>query len=167
MLRVGEDYYIVTSTFEWFPGVQIYHSRDLVNWRLMARPLDSSALLDLRGVPSSGGIWVPALTYDKGTFYLMITKVMSRRGVFKDIHNYLLTASDINGPWSEPLYLNSSGFDPFLFHDDDGRKWLLNMRWDFRKGRNRFAGVVKQQFSPEEGKLVGPVRTIVTGHRLA
>ncbi|MCT1402963.1 family 43 glycosylhydrolase [Paenibacillus sp. p3-SID867] len=96
----------------------------------------------------------------------MITKVMSRRGVFKDLHNYLLTASDINGPWSKPLYLNSSGFDPFLFHDDDGRKWLLNMRWDFRKGRHRFAGVVKQLFSPEEGKLVGPVRTIVTGTSL-
>lgn len=166
MLRVGEDYYIATSTFEWFPGVQIHHSRDLVNWRLAARPLDSEALLDLRGVPSSGGIWAPALTYDNGVFYLMITKVMSRRGVFKDLHNYLLTATDINDPWSEPLFLNSSGFDPFLFHDDDGRKWLLNMRWDFRKGKNRFAGVVMQEFSPEEGKLAGPVRTIATGTSL-
>lgn len=163
MLRVGDDYYIATSTFEWFPGVQIYHSRDLVNWRLAARPLDSATMLDLRGIPSSGGIWAPALTYDNGTFYLMITNVMARRGVFKDLHNYLLTANDINGPWTKPLYLNSSGFDPFLFHDDDGCKWLLNMRWDFRKGKSRFAGVIMQQFSPEEGKLVGPVRTIATG----
>lgn len=120
-------------------------------------------MLDLRGVPSSGGIWAPALTYDNGMFYLMITNVMARRGVFKDLHNYLLTATDINGPWSAPLHLNSSGFDPFLFHDDDGTKWLLNMRWDFRKGRNRFAGVVMQQFSPEEGRLAGPVTTIATG----
>lgn len=166
MLRVGDDYYISTSTFEWFPGVQIYHSRDLVNWRLAARPLDSSAMLDLRGVPSSGGIWAPALTYDNGTYYLMITIVMGRRGVYKDLHNYLLTAKDIQGPWSPPLHLNSSGFDPFLFHDEDGSKWLLNMRWDFRKGKNRFAGVVMQQFSPEEGKLLGPVRTIATGTSL-
>jgi xylan 1,4-beta-xylosidase len=163
MLRVGDDYYIATSTFEWFPGVQIHHSRDLVNWQVIARPLCDASLLDLRGVPSSGGIWAPALTYDNGMFYLMITNVMARRGVFKDLHNYLLTATDINGPWSAPLHLNSSGFDPFLFHDDDGTKWLLNMRWDFRKGRDRFAGVVMQQFSPEERKLVGPVKTIATG----
>jgi len=163
MLRVGEDYYIATSTFEWFPGVQIHHSRDLVHWRLLSRPLDRASMLDLRGVPSSGGIWAPALTYDNGTFYLMITNVVGRRGVFKDLHNYLLTATDIAGPWSEPLHLNSSGFDPFLFHDDDGSKWLLNMRWDFRKGKNRFGGVVMQQFSPEQGTLVGPVRTIATG----
>jgi len=163
MLRVGEDYYIATSTFEWFPGVQIHHSRDLVHWRPLSRPLDRASVLDLRGVPSSGGIWAPALTYDNGTYYLMITNVVGRRGVFKDLHNYLLTATDIAGPWSEPLYLNSSGFDPFLFHDDDGSKWLLNMRWDFRQGKNRFGGVVMQQFSPEQGALVGPVRTIATG----
>lgn len=166
MLRVGEDYYIATSTFEWFPGVQIHHSRDLANWRVLSRPLDSASLLDLRGVPSSGGIWAPALTYDNGTYYLMITTVMGRRGVFKDLHNYLLTATDITGPWSEPQYLNSSGFDPFLFHDDDGSKWLLNMRWDFRKGKSRFGGVVMQQYSPETGTLVGPVRTIATGTSL-
>lgn len=163
MLRVGDDYYIATSTFEWFPGVQIHHSKDMVNWQVAARPLNTAAMLDLRGVPSSGGIWAPALTYDNGTFYLMITIVVGRRGVYKDLHNYLLTATDIAGTWSEPLHLNSSGFDPFLFHDDDGKKWLLNMQWDFRKEKNRFGGVVMQQFSPEEKKLVGPIHTVATG----
>lgn len=166
MLRVGEDYYIATSTFEWFPGVQIHHSKDMVHWRVISRPLHNSKMLDLRGIPSSGGIWAPALTYDNGTFYLMITTVVGRRGVFKDLHNYLLTATNITGPWSEPLYLNSSGFDPYLFHDDDGTKWLLNMQWDFRKGKNRFGGIVMQQFSPEAGKLVGPIQTIATGTSL-
>jgi xylan 1,4-beta-xylosidase len=61
------------------------------------------------------------------------------------------------------VYLNSSGFNPFLFHDDDGRKWLLNMRWDFRKGRNRFSGIVLQEYSPQQQKLVGPVKTICHG----
>lgn len=163
LLRVGEDYYIATSTFEWFPGVQIHHSRDLVHWRVISRPLNTAEKLDLRGVPSSGGIWAPALTYSGGRFYLMITIVKGRKSVFKDLHNYLLTASDIEGEWSHPLFLNSSGFDPFLFHDDDGSKWLLNMRWDFRKGRNRFNGVVMQRFSPEEGKLTGPVIPIAQG----
>lgn len=166
MLRVGDDYYIATSTFEWFPGVQIHHSKDLVHWQVVARPLDTAAMLDLRGVPSSGGIWAPALTYDNGIFYLMITVVVGRRGVYKDLHNYLLTTDNITGPWSEPLYLNSSGFDPFLFHDDDGTKWLLNMQWDYRKGKSRFAGVVMQQFSPEAGKLIGPILTVATGTSL-
>lgn len=163
MLRVGDDYYIATSTFEWFPGVQIHHSRDLVNWRLLTRPLTEPSWLDLRGVPSSGGIWAPALTYYEGTFYLMITNVKARRGVYKDLHNYLLTASDIMGPWSEPIHLNSSGFDPFLFHDDDGRKWLLNMAWDFRKGKNRFGGIVLQEYSDSQKCLIGEARTIATG----
>lgn len=166
LLRVGEDYYIATSTFEWFPGVQIHHSRDLINWRPLTRPLDSVSKLDLRGVPSSGGIWAPALTYSDGLFYLMVTVVKGRKGVYKDLHNYLLTAPDVEGPWTEPLFLNSSGFDPFLFHDDDGSKWLLNMRWDYRKGKNRFNGVVLQQFSPEEGRLIGPVTCVTNGTRL-
>lgn len=166
MLRVGDDYYIATSTFEWFPGVQIHHSKDLVHWQVISRPLHTATMLDLRGVPSSGGIWAPALTYHNGVFYLMITTVMGRRGVYKDLHNYLLTAEDIAGPWTEPLYLNSSGFDPFLFHDDDGTKWLLNMEWDFRKGKNRFGGIVLQQYSPDERKLIGPVRKIATGTSL-
>ncbi|WP_199615872.1 glycoside hydrolase family 43 protein [Paenibacillus alkalitolerans] len=163
MIRVGDDYYIATSTFEWFPGVRIHHSRDLVHWRLLTYPLDRVSQLDLRGIQSSGGIWAPALSYDNGTFYLMITIVTNRKGVYKDLHNYLLTASDICGPWSEPVYLNSSGFDPFLFHDDDGRKWLLNMRWDFRKGRNRFSGIVMQEYCPELRKLIGPVKDICKG----
>lgn len=163
MLRVGDDYYIATSTFEWFPGVQIHHSRDLVHWRLLTRPLSEVSQLDLRGTPSSGGIWAPALTYHNGTFYLMITDVKARRGVFKDLHNYLLTSHNIMGPWSTPIHLNSSGFDPFLFHDDDGRKYLLNMAWDYRKGKNRFGGIMMQQYSEEKRCLIGSAVKIATG----
>jgi xylan 1,4-beta-xylosidase len=163
IIRVGDDYYVATSTFEWFPGVHIYHSKDMVHWRLLTRPLDNAKLLDLRGIPSSGGIWAPALSYDNGTFYLCYTNVRCRKGVYKDLHNYLITATDIMGPWSEPVYLNASGFDPSLFHDTDGRKWLLNMNWDFRKGKRRFAGVWMQEYSPEERKLVGPVKRLTEG----
>ncbi|WP_199613833.1 glycoside hydrolase family 43 protein [Paenibacillus alkalitolerans] len=163
ILRVGDDYYIATSTFEWFPGVQIHHSRDLVHWRLLTHALTRPSQLNMEGNIDSGGVWAPCLSYHDGVFYLIYTDVKSRIGAFKDTHNYLVTATDILGPWSEPIYLNSSGFDPSLFHDDDGRKWLVNMLWDHRKGRNRFAGIVLQEYSAEEAKLVGPVRHIFKG----
>jgi len=163
IIRVGDDYYIATSTFEWFPGVQIHHSRDLVNWELVARPLNRVSQLDMRGIPDSCGIWAPCLSYHNGTFYLIYTVVKGFSGIFQDTHNYLVSAEDILGEWSEPVYLNSTGFDPSLFHDDDGKKWLLNMTWDFRKGRNPFGGIILQEYSPEEKRLVGPVTNIFKG----
>ena len=136
--RVGDDYYIATSTFEWYPGVQIHHSTDLVNWRLVKRPLDRAAQLDMRGNPDSCGVWAPCLSYADGLFWLVYTDVKRLDGNFKDAHNYIVTAPAIEGPWSDPVYVNSSGFDPSLFHDDDGRKWFLNMQWNhFSHGRRR------------------------------
>jgi len=166
IVRVEDDYYIATSTFEWFPGVQIHHSRDLKNWRLLTHPLTRKSQLDMLGNPDSGGAWAPCLSYDNGTFYLIFTDVKSHIGPFKDTHNYLITAKDIMGPWSEPIYLNSSGFDPSLFHDEDGRKWLVNMVWDHRKNKNSFGGILLQEYSPEEKKLIGPIHNIFKGTKL-
>ncbi|WP_438495744.1 glycoside hydrolase family 43 protein [Paenibacillus sp. IHBB 3054] len=163
IVRVEDNYYIATSTFEWFPGVQIHHSKDLIHWRLLKRPLDRISQLNMQGNGDSDGVWAPCLTYDNGFFYLIYTDVKSHKGAFKDTHNYLVTATDIEGPWSEPVYLNSSGFDPSLFHDDDGRKWLLNMLWDFRKGKNKFGGIVIQEYSQTEQRLIGPATTIFEG----
>jgi len=164
--RSGGDYYIACSTFEWFPGVSIHHSRDLVHWRLAARPLDRISQLDMKGNMDSGGVWAPCLTHADGKFWLIYTDVKTTRGGFKDCPNYLVTAPDIAGPWSDPIFLNSSGFDPSLFHDTDGRKWLVNMLNDHRIGRNRFAGILLQEYCPEEGKLVGPVTNIFQGTEL-
>jgi len=75
IVRVDDDYYIATSTFEWFPGVQIHHSRDLVNWRLLTRPLNRASQLNMLGDPDSCGIWAPCLTYAEGLFYLVYTDV--------------------------------------------------------------------------------------------
>ena len=98
---------------------------------------------------------------DKGRFYLIYTDVKSFIGSFKDTHNYLVTAEDIHGPWSEPIYLNSSGFDPSLFHDRDGRKYLVNMVMDHRSySASKFAGIVLQEYSEAERKLVGPKKVI-------
>jgi xylan 1,4-beta-xylosidase len=164
--RAGEDYYIATSTFDWYPGVQISHSRDLVHWKVVSRPLDRLSQLDLRGNQNSGGVWAPCLTWADGQFWLIYTDMKRWTGPFKDGHNYLVTSPTIEGPWSEPVYLNSSGFDPSLFHGPDGRKWLVNMIWDARPNHNPFGGIVLQQFDPQGNRLTGPVTRIFGGSPL-
>jgi xylan 1,4-beta-xylosidase len=167
--RVGADYYIATSTFEWYPGVQIHHSRDLMNWRLVRRPLDRASLLDMRGEPDSCGVWAPCLSHADGLFWLVYTDVKRFEGSFKDAHNYITTAPAIEGPWSDPIYVTSSGFDPSLFHDDDGREWFLNMIWDHRPSaratlRNpAFGGIVLQEWDAASGKLIGSAKNIFAG----
>ncbi len=175
IVRVDDDYYIATSTFEWFPGVQIHHSRDLVHWRLLTRPLRRPNQLNMLGNPDSCGVWAPCLTYADGRFYLIYTDVKrygrtSHAGAagasLRDFHNYLVTSERIDGEWSDPIFLNSSGFDPSLFHDDDGRKYLVNMLWDHRPGCNRFAGIVLQEYGTVERRLIGDRRVIFTGTAL-
>ncbi|CAG7554702.1 unnamed protein product [Fusarium equiseti] len=167
IVRVGDDYYIATSTFEWFPGVQIHHSRDLANWTLVVRPLTRKNQLDMRGEPDSCGVWAPCLSHDGEKFWLVYTDVKRKDGSFKDAHNYIVTATSIEGPWSDPVYANSSGFDPSLFHDDDGKKWFNNMTWDHRSRPQTFSGIFLQEFDPKVNKLVGPRKNIFEGTDLA
>lgn len=172
IVRIGDDVFIATSTFEWFPGVQIHHSRDLAHWRLAARPLARASQLDMRGDPDSCGVWAPDLSHADGRFWLVYTDVKrfgqstldGATGVtLRDFHNYLVTCDRIDGVWSDPVYLNSSGFDPALFHDDDGRSWLLNMLWDHRPDRPRFAGIVIQELDRATSALVGERHLIFQG----
>lgn len=166
IVAVGDDYYIATSTFEWYPGVQIHHSKDLKNWRLVKRPLDRKALLDMRGSPDSCGVWAPCLSYSKGKFHLIYTDVKRFDGNFKDAHNYYTSCDSIDGTWSDPIYMNSSGFDPSLFHDDD-KMWFVNVIWDHRHKHNFFGGIVLQEYCPQQKKLVGEVKNIFKGTDLA
>lgn len=163
MIRADDTYYIATSTFEWWPGVQIHESKDLVNWRLLTYPLSEKRLLDMTGDPDSGGIWAPDLSYDNGTFYLVYTDAKVTNGAFKDCVNYLTTAKDIRGPWSDPIFLNTAGFDASLFHDDDGRKYLVNQYWDPRPYRHPFYGIMCTEYSEKKGALVGEPRVIYKG----
>lgn len=170
ILRVGYDYYIATSTFEWFPGVQIHHSRDLKHWELICHPLDDRKKLDMLGVPDSGGIYAPCLTYDDGLFYLVYTNVKNLTGRFWDCSNYLVTAENIEGPWSDPVYLNGSGIDPSLFHDEDGRKWLVNVVLSHKDGGKAgfpyWSGIALTEYSAKERKLVGESRYIFHGSKI-
>lgn len=170
--RRGDEYFIATSTFEWYPGVQIHRSTDLANWTLVSRPLTRAAQLDMRGNPDSCGIWAPCLSWADGRFWLVYTDVKRYDGNFKDAHNYIVWSEEIDGPWSDPVYVNSSGFDPSLFHDDDGRKYFVNMQWNHRShsigGAPRqptFDGILCQEWDPDQG-LTGPVRNIFAGSEL-
>lgn len=111
IIRVKDTYYIATSTFEWWPGVAVYSSKDLKNWRLDHYPLNRISQLNLQGVPDGGGIWAPCLSYDGNEVFLVYTNV-KERGPFMTTDNYLVYTDDItSGKWSEPIYLNSLGFD--------------------------------------------------------
>ena len=164
--RAGDEIYIATSTFEWYPGIRIYHSRDLRNWRLAATPLDHERLLNLLGAPDSCGVWAPCLSWSDGLFWLAYTDVKRFDGNFKDTHNYITTAPDITGPWSDPVHVNSSGFDPSLFHAEDGRKWFLNMVWDHRPNRSFFHGIVMQEYDVRKKRLIGEPERIFAGTEL-
>jgi len=123
--RVGDDYYLVTSTFEYFPGLPIFHSTDGENWLQVGHALDRVGQLDLASVPSSGGLFAPTLRHHDGTWYLTCTLV---HGTGKQ-GNFVLTADDPAGPWSDPHWLDDArGIDPSLFFDDDGRAWFCATR---------------------------------------
>jgi xylan 1,4-beta-xylosidase len=134
--RVGGDFYLVTSTFEYFPGLPIFHSRDLVHWRQIGHVLDRPSQLPLDGIRPSGGLYAPTIRYSQGVFYVINTLVdgTTRSG------NFIVTATDPAGPWSEPYWLDGAdGIDPSLFFDDDGRAWYTGTRLipgsDFKKGQ--------------------------------
>lgn len=166
IIRVKEDYYIATSTFEWWPGVQIHHSKDLIHWELLTHPLNRISQLDLRGVGASQGIWAPCLTYADHRYFLVYTVVNSFYCNMYDTNNYLVTATDIMGPWSDPIPLNNFGFDPSLFHDDDGRKYMVSMVTDHRIPAKYRGRLILQEYSDKEKKMIGEVGEIYKGDKI-
>lgn len=117
--RVGNDYYLVTSSFEYFPGVPFYHSRDLINWRQIGYCLTRKSQLLLEGVQSSGGIYAPTIRYNNGTFYMATTNNTAGG-------NFYVYTGDPSGEWSEPVWVDQGGIDPSLFFDDDGRVYFAS-----------------------------------------
>ncbi|MEU1575122.1 glycoside hydrolase family 43 protein [Streptomyces collinus] len=144
--RAGEDYYLACSSFEYFPGVPIFHSRDLVHWTQIGNALDRPGQLRLPpGTPSSGGIYAPTLRHHDGRFWLIITNV-SGDG------NLLFTTTDPAGPWSDPIPLPGvHGIDPDLAWDDDGTCWCTT------------AGVGQIRIDPHSGETFGERRPLWSG----
>lgn len=158
--RAKGKYYLITSTFEWYPGVSLYESDDLVHWSSRGGILHG---INLRGIPDSAGVWAPALTYDGERFYLMYTIAKQIDGYFKDVKNYVITAEKIEGPWSEPVFVNASGFDPAMYHEA-GRHYVVNPMWDPRPldGHRKFNGLILQEFDFEKG-MIGKSEVIFPG----
>lgn len=148
--RVGDDYYLVTSTFEYFPGVPVFHSKDLVHWELIGHCLTRESQLPLHHLRASQGIYAPTLRYHDGTFYLITTNV-SAGG------NFFVTAKDPAGPWSEPVWIDPVGIDPSLFFDDDGKVYLI------RQAEGQRGYILQREFNLETGMPEGESKNIWNG----
>lgn len=163
--RKGEDYYLAVSTFEWMPGLPIYHSRDLKNWELYTHVLTDDEKVDLKKLPSAKGIWAPCLTYceEEDLFYVVYGVMNSMNARYFDVDNFVITAKDIKGPWSEPVYLHSSGFDASMFHDDDGRKYLVALEWETREGYEKPGAICMVEYDPVKKEIKGYPKRIWRG----
>ncbi|MBN2371890.1 MAG: glycoside hydrolase family 43 protein [Vicinamibacteria bacterium] len=157
--RVGEDYYLVTSSFSYFPGVPLFHSRDLVRWTQLGHVLSRPSQLKLDGLQVSEGVFAPSIRHNAGTFY-MITTLVGGGG------NFFVTASDPAGPWSDPVWLPEiDGIDPSFFFDDDGRAYVVNNGLP-PEGRVLYEGhraIWIQEFDLKTQRLIGPREIIVNG----
>lgn len=158
IIRCDDDYFIATSTFEWWPGVRVFHSKNLVDFEQIPSPLRRYSQLDLTGDGPSCGVWAPDLSYDGHRFFLTYTDVKTKK-YFYNTHNYLVYTDDIYDEWSEPVYLNSIGFDPSLLHDTDGEKYLVSML-------NGFKGITVQRLDPVTYEPAGERKLIYEGSGL-
>lgn len=157
--RVGEDYYLVCSSNEYFPGLPLFHSKDLVNWQQIGHVLDRPSQVPLDGINPSSGIFAPTIRYHQGIYYLLCT----RAGGDPSKRNFIVTASNPKGPWSDPFWLeNAPGIDPSLFFDEDGKVWYTGNR--VPDGGERYfkqREIWLQEFDITTMKLVGPVTLLL------
>ncbi len=155
--RVGDDYYLINSTFAYFPGIPIFHSRDLVNWKQIGHVIHRPEQLKYEGLGVSRAIFAPAISHHKGTFYVVCTMVDGGG-------NFLVTATDPAGPWSDPIWFDFEGIDPSLCFMEDGRAWMLNN--GAPEGEPLYEGhraIWIQQFDIAKKQLIGPRKVIVNG----
>lgn len=152
--RVGDDYYLVTSSFVHYPGLPIYHSRDLVTWTQIGNAIDRPGQVDFSGMKVSAGLMAPAISYHDGLFYIVCT---NRK-------NFVITARDPAGPWSDPVTFEFDGIDPALFWDDDGKAYIVNN--GAPKDGALYPGhraIWLQAFDPATRRMTGPRRQIIDG----
>lgn len=164
VIRVGEDYYVATSTFHWTPGIPIYHSKDLANWELLTHALTNNEA-NLQGTDTPAGVWAPNLTYDKKTkkFWITYCHMVNMGGREFNANSYIMSADSIEGPWSEPLYVTSIGIDPSLFHDEDGKKYMAILEWESRPGYPSPGTIVLAEVDLETGELLSDWKRITQG----
>jgi len=155
--RVGDDYYLINSSFTNFPGIPVFHSRDLVSWSQIGNALDRPGQFSFKGIGSSRGIFAPDISHNAGTFYVVTTCVDCGG-------NIVMTASKPAGPWSDPKPLKFDGIDPSIFWDADGKSYIVNN--DGPAEQPRYDGhraIWVQQFDPATLTLTGERTLLVNG----
>lgn len=164
IIRVENTYYLATSTFHWMPGIQLYKSTDLVNWTLIDNVLKKDKI-NLQGTNTPGGIWAPHLSYDTKTkkYWLAYSHMVNMAGREFSSNSYMMWSEDISGPWSEPIYLTSIGFDPSLFHDEDGKHYAAILEWESREGYQAPGHIVIAEISLENGEVLGQWKRVTQG----
>jgi len=155
--RVGEDYYLVTSTCEFFPGVPVFHSKDLIHWKQIGHCLTRKSQINLDKAKPSSGIYAPTIRYYNGIFY-MITTNSSYKG------NFFVTATDPAGEWSDPIWVEQKGIDPSLFFDDDGKVYYTSTSGEeSTAGTDEKVGIVQAEINIKTGKLKTSLKYIWRG----
>jgi alpha-N-arabinofuranosidase len=154
--RVGEDYYLVNSSFEYFPGIPIWQSKDLVHWKQIGNVLDRPSQLPLKNCKPSNGIYAPTIRYHNGIFYMVVTLVAGNMGY----GNFYVTATNPAGPWSEPIKVAQSGIDPSLFWDDDGKAYFISNR--ATKSTDPRA-IYQSEIDIKTGKLLSDIKMLWKG----
>lgn len=157
--RVGSDYYLVNSTFSYFPGINVFHSKDLVNWKLIGYVLDRREQLNLDGQGVSRGIFAPAIRYHNGIYYVTCTLV--------DIGgNFVSTSKSPSGPWSNPVWIPQiNGIDPSMFFDENGKAYILynSIPPDNKPLYDGHRTLRMYEFDIENLKVVGEEKILVNG----
>ncbi len=157
ILRVGEDYYLVNSSFTHFPGLPVFHSKDLVHWRQITNAIDRPGQVKFDGLEVSRGLYAPAISYHDGTYFIINTCVDCGG-------NFVITAGNPAGPWSDPVWLPFEGIDPSLFFDHDGKAYVVNN--GAPEGEPQYQGhraIWMQEIDLAAGKMVGPRKVLVNG----
>ncbi|MCP9223536.1 glycoside hydrolase family 43 protein [Erythrobacter sp. LQ02-29] len=157
IVKVGSDFYLVTSTFSWFPGLPIYHSTDLVHWRQIGNAIDRTGMVDFAGLGTNRGLFAPAISHHDGKFWIANTCIECGG-------NFVITAKNPAGPWSDPVFLDFGGIDPSLVFEPDGSAWIAYN--DAPAGEPRYEGhraLWLQRFDPNAMKMMPERHLLVDG----
>jgi len=159
VLKVGTDYYLINSTFAYFPGIPVFHSKDLKNWKQIGNVISRPSQMNFMGHRMTRGLFAPAIDYNKGTYYVTCT-LIDKGG------NFVVTAKDPAGPWSDPVFIPQvRGIDPSLYFDDNGKAYIL-YNSDAPDNKPLYSGhrtIRMYEFDPINGKVVGEEKILVNG----
>ena len=157
--RVGNNYYMINSTFSYFPGIPVFHSKDLVNWKLIGHVMDRPEQMDLTGLGVSRGIFAPAIRFNKGIFYVTCTLVDAGG-------NFIVTSASPEGPWSNPVWIPKiNGIDPSMFFDDNGKAYIIynSVAPDNKPLYDGHRTIRMYEFDVENLKVFGEEKVLVNG----